>query len=335
MNGLNSIIERIRMTNVWCVRGEYGRFTQYFLDGGYVAIGWFNDQNLSHIKTREELYPLYRVTYPNDTSNVVIGQQVGQIARFLLEIQPGDYVITPDADTEWLHFGKVLDNPSYVFAEGNDGCPYRQRRRVEWAKDRLRRTDFSVPFQNTIRSSLTVFTISQQDEFLSVIGKQNFEKNPKYEQYDSYRVVLEQVLKLDDKEFEILVSHLLTALGFEGSEVTGKTGDGGVDATGELNVANLAKVKVFVQAKRYKLGSKISANTVKHLRSSIPSQGQGAFITTADFQASAAEIALEPGFPRIGLINGRQLVDLLVEHWNDIPSEFQERLGLKPGLVKG
>ena len=91
----------------------------------------------------------------------------------------------------------------------------------------------------------------------------------------------------------------------------------------------------FVQAKRYKLGSKISANTVKHLRSSIPSQGQGAFITTADFQASAAEIALEPGFPRIGLINGRQLVDLLIEHWNDIPSEFQERLGLQPGLVKG
>lgn len=47
---------------------------------------------------------------------------------------------------------------------------------------------------------------------------------------------------MDAQEFEILVGHLLTALGFEGSEVTGKTGDGGVDATGELNVSNLAKV---------------------------------------------------------------------------------------------
>ena len=28
-----------------------------------------------------------------------------------------------------------------------------------------------------------------------------------------------------------------------------------------------------------------------------------------------------------------QLVDLLVAHWSDIPREFQERLGLKPGLV--
>jgi restriction system protein len=142
------------------------------------------------------------------------------------------------------------------------------------------------------------------------------------------------VLQLDDKEFEILVSHLLTALGFEGSEVTGKTGDGGVDATGELNVANLAKVKIFVQAKRYQLKSKVSGNVVRQLRQAIPFGGQGAFITTAEFQESAAAVALEAGFPRIGLINGRQLVDLLVEHWNEIPPDFQNRLGLKPGLVR-
>jgi len=150
---------------------------------------------------------------------------------------------------------------------------------------------------------------------------------------DPSSVVLEQVLQLDDKEFEILISHLLTALGFEGSEVTGKSGDGGVDAVGELNVFNLAKVKVFVQAKRYKLGTKISVKTVRQLRQAIPRDSQGAFITTADFQKKAGEVALESGFPRIGLINGRQLVDLLVEHWDEIPQEFRERLGLRHGLV--
>src|SRR5204863_2603427 len=135
--------------------------------------------------------------------------------------------------------------------------------------------------QNTIRSSLTVFAVSQQDEFLTAIGQATAVPKTAVT-YDPYRLVLEQVLKLDDKEFEILVGHLLTALGFEGSKVTGKTGDGGVDATGELNVANLAKVKVFVQAKRYKLGSKVNTNTVKQLRQAIPFGGQGAFITTAD-----------------------------------------------------
>ncbi len=322
------------MTNVWCVRAEFGTYTKHFVNGGYVAIGWISKRDLSDIKTRDELYPIYKSEYPKDTSNIVIGQQVGQIARFLLEIQTGDYVITPAADTEWLHYGQVSESPSYFYATNSDGCPYLHRRKVEWEPKRLNRSEFSVPFQNTIRSSLTVFAVSQRDEFLAIIGRSDLNPKTVVLKYDPYKVALEQLLELDAQEFEILVGHLLTALGFEGSEVTGGIGDGGVDATGELNVANLAKVKVYVQAKRYKLGAKVPANTVKQLRQSIPSSGQGAFITTADFQAAASDVALESGFPRIGLINGRQLVDLLIEHWEDIPPEFRERLGLKPGLVR-
>lgn len=48
---------------------------------------------------------------------------------------------------------------------------------------------------------------------------------------------------------------------------------------------------------------------------------------------AAFEVAVEPGFPRIGLIDGRKLVDLMVEHWNDIPEDFRDRLGRRPGLV--
>ena len=141
-----------------------------------------------------------------------------------------------------------------------------------------------------------MFAISQLDEFLTAIGKENLVSAPKAPAYDAYEVVLDQILRLDDKEFEVLITHLLTALGFEGSERTGKPGDGGVDATGELSVSNLAKIKIFVQAKRYKLGSKISAAAVKELRQAIPREAQGAFITTADFQRAAHDVALQDGF---------------------------------------
>jgi predicted Mrr-cat superfamily restriction endonuclease len=323
------------MKNVWCVRAENGVFAKQFVDGGYMGIGWLDGNDLSSIRTRDELYPLYKQAHPSDTSNIVIGQQVGQISRFLLEIQAGDYVITPSSDSEQLCYGVVADDPSYFFApQASDACPYAQRRRVKWATTTLSRGVFSVPFQNSIRSSLTVFGVSRRDEFLTAAGEVIPHK-PVQQAYDPYRVVLDQILELDASEFEILVGHLLTALGFEGSEVTGKPGDGGVDATGELNVSGLAKVKVFVQAKRYVTDSKIAASVVRNLRQAIPFGGQGAFITTASFQAAATEVAIEPGFPRIGLINGHQLVDLLVEHWNDIPEEFRDRLGLKPGLVIG
>lgn len=83
----------------------------------------------------------------------------------------GDYVIIPAADTEWLHYGKVEPVPPYIYAAGDDGCPYRHRRRVSWATNCLKRGDFSVPFRHMIRSSLAVFSISQRDEFLTAIGR--------------------------------------------------------------------------------------------------------------------------------------------------------------------
>ena len=320
--------------NLYVVRAEFGRYTDHFISGGYVGIGWLPNFDMTLIKSRDEVYPIYKEHHPADKSKVVIGQQVGQISRFLFEIQPRDYVVTPSSDTDYIYYGTVDEGVSYFYSDLADGCPMAHRRKVNWVKTPVLRSQFSVPFQNSIRSSLTVFQVNHLKNFLETIGKKDL--IPKSElgvEYDYYTTVLNRILELDDTEFEILITHILTAVGFEGSEHHGKVGDGGVDATGELNIANLAKVKVFVQAKRYKLGIKISANIVKALRQRIPFGGQGAFITTCEYQKSAEEIAIEPGFPRIGLTNGKQLVDILAEHWDDIPAEFKEKLNLKVGLV--
>ncbi len=319
---------------VYCVRADFGTYTDHFVNGGYIALGWLPDNDLSKVQSRDELYSLYRNAYPDHISNLVIGQQVGQIARFLLEIKAGDYVITPAQNTEFIYYG-VVENDAYYFASGeNDGCPYLQRRKVKWCDNPIQRSQFSVPFQNTMRSSLTVFYVSHKKNFFTIIDKRDLiPETDVQNEYDYYTSILNQILELDDQEFEILITHILNALGFEGSEHTGKVRDGGVDATGELNVSNMAKIKLFVQAKRYKLGSRIRGNVVKALRANIPAGGQGAFITTAGFDKKAKEIAVENGFPRIGLINGEQLVDILAEHWDDMPDEFKEKLNLKTGLV--
>lgn len=319
--------------NVWVVRAEFGKHADNFRNGGYVALDFGIEEPYPIGEQREAFVEIFKKYNHSVTSNVVIGQQVGQITRFCENIQPGDYVITPSDNNDVLFYGKVLDQPYYFEASPSDACPYRHRRKVKWSKKTASRSTFSVPFQNTIRSSLTVFSVSQSSEFLTEIdadGYQPPEAAPVYNPYDS---VIEQILTLDAQEFEVLVKELLHAVGFEETEVTGKTGDGGVDATGILNVSNLAKVRVYVQAKRYKAGTKINSGVVRQLRMAIPSGGQGAFITTADYQRKAYDVATEVGFPRIGLINGRQLVDLLVEHWKDIPEEFQNKLGLKIGLV--
>lgn len=324
---------------LWCVRANSGTFTQHLVAGGYAGIGWTQlTRDLSKFDSLDELKVAYRVTHPDVKSNLVVGMQSGQIWRFFDDVQAGDFVVTPEVQSRWLRYGRVGPDPSYYFEPApTDGCPYTHRRRVEWSKERLDRTEFSVPFQNALRSMLTVYELAHVDEFLNAVNRRDLIEH-KLEPvggyaYDAYAVVLDRILELDAGEFEILVSHLLTALGFEGSEVVGGPGDGGVDAKGVLQVANLAHIDLYVQAKRYAKGKAVSSNDIRKLRSMIPHGSQGAFITTGSFRKDAPGIAAEPGFVPIGLVNGRQLVDLLVEHWNAIPPELQQQLGLRPGLV--
>ncbi len=119
------------MPEVYVVRAEFGRYTEDFLKGGYAAIGWMHDVDLSGIKNLDELRPIYREQHPEDTSNLVVGQQVGQIARFLLQIKTGDCVITPSANTEIIHYGTVAPD-SYYYFTGKDTCPYPHRRKIKW-----------------------------------------------------------------------------------------------------------------------------------------------------------------------------------------------------------
>ena len=111
------------MTRVWCVRADGGRYTEDFLRGRYIGIGWDRLPDLRNIQLKDELYNLFQTAYPDQVSPIVIGNNVGQVGRFLLDIQADDYVITPSADTEWLHSCRVEADPSYFYSDRDDGCP--------------------------------------------------------------------------------------------------------------------------------------------------------------------------------------------------------------------
>jgi restriction system protein len=145
------------------------------------------------------------------------------------------------------------------------------------------------------------------DELLRAVGKKPPRPEPvEHVEKDISTLVLERLLALDPDESEILVTELLTALGFE-AEKTGKTGDGGVDVQGTLTVYNFATVDLNVQVKRYKLGSIINNKTIKDFRASVPDKVQAAFVTTSKYTKKARQEAEKEGFKRIGLIDGDQL----------------------------
>lgn len=318
------------MPNVFCVRADSGQYTEHFIRGGYAGIGWFHEVDLSQFRSRDELLALYPEKHPWDTSRIAIGVNVGQIARFRFEIQTGDIVLTPFVDSRQLAWGVVRGDYRFVGPKPKDGCRFGHRRAVDWQKEALRRHTLSIPLQASLKATLTVFRVHPDPVLAHFVGLKDFAKPEPSN--DPQEAVLARVLELHPTEFELLVKELLASLGFDAEHV-GKVGDDGVDATGLLDVYNLAKIQLFVQAKRYKRGSRIPGKTVQSLRQKIPHHAQGAFITTADFQKDAFDVAEEPGFPRIGLMNGTQLVELLTEQWDKLPEEIREKLGLRKGLL--
>ena len=151
--------------HVWVVRANGGKYTDHFVSGGYAAVEWESIE-LSAVNSLDDLRRRYREAYPDDNATQV-GVNVGQLAAFHLRMREGDYVITPTGDTEWLLYGRVTG--ATILASADDGCPYRNRRPVDWAATPVRRHGLSESLQNTLGSSRTVFAIGQREEFLAAI----------------------------------------------------------------------------------------------------------------------------------------------------------------------
>ena len=163
------------MERIFCVRAEFGKFTDHFVKGGYVAIGWFSEQDLSEVGDREELEDIHSSVSPNEAKNVLERQHLDQIARFLFEVKGGDFVVTPSLNTEHIYFGVVQPEPNYYHDETSDTCPYMHRKRVIWCSSPVPTKHFSAAFQNSLHSSLSVFPINQQQSFLETIENVSFE----------------------------------------------------------------------------------------------------------------------------------------------------------------
>lgn len=133
------------------------------------------------------------------------------------------------------------------------------------------------------------------------------------QQNDSARAeLLIQVRRMPPTAFEQLVAHLLTNLGFLDVDVTRRSGDGGVDIRGRLLVGGVISTQMAVQVKRW--AQNVQAPIVQAMRGSLGSHEQGLIVTTSDFGPGAKAEASRPNAVPISLMNGEQLVMLLVEH---------------------
>jgi restriction system protein len=139
----------------------------------------------------------------------------------------------------------------------------------------------------------------------------------------NYRDKLLTILQnLPPDGFERICQRLLRESGFKKVIVTGKSGDGGIDGEGILEINPLMSFKVLFQSKRYQ-GS-VSSSQVRDFRGAMTGRAdKGIIMTTGRFTQDAKKEAIREGAPPIELVDGEGIIDLFETN----------QLGLKPKMT--
>jgi restriction system protein len=122
--------------------------------------------------------------------------------------------------------------------------------------------------------------------------------------------VISVLRELSPSGFERFCKRLLRESGFVEVEVTGKSGDGGIDGVGVLRINELVSFRVLFQCKRYQ--GAVGSKEIRDFRGSMTGRtDKGIFITTGSFTSASEQEANRDGAPPIELVDADRLVTLM------------------------
>jgi restriction system protein len=185
---------------------------------------------------------------------------------------------------------------------------------------------------DSIDPKAVVSQVRQNDELSQRDSKDDFERVVDSEKPDEVLVWRERLHKLLIDEmspdaFERLTQRMLRESGFIHVEVTGRTGDGGIDGKGIARINGLMSFHIAFQCKKYK-GS-VGAPEIRDFRgATVGRADRGLFITTGSFTKAAIEEANRDGVAPIDLIDGEQLADKLKELSLGVKTELVEKVSV-------
>lgn len=152
--------------------------------------------------------------------------------------------------------------------------------------------------------------------------------NPPYATPDNNwsELVLNYLIEtLTPSAFERLIQRILRESGFSQVEVTGKSGDGGIDGRGLAKINGILSFQIVFQCKRYR-GS-VGSSEIRNFRGAMQGRAdKGLFITTGYFTRDAIKEASRDGAINIDLIDGEKLAEKLKELHLGVTIERFERI---------
>jgi restriction system protein len=137
--------------------------------------------------------------------------------------------------------------------------------------------------------------------------------------------LIELLFAISPTAFERLIQRVLRESGFSQVEVTGKTGDGGIDGKGIFKIAGLISFNVLFQCKKWQ--KPVTASDIRDFRGALQGRAdKGLFATTGSFTRDAIKEASRDGATPIDLLDGEALTKKIKELKLGISIEHVEKI---------
>jgi restriction system protein len=318
---------------IWGIHaGRTGDANTLFLKKNCIAIGWSEMGDLAQYKdSREAFKSGFTKAYPGRKPGA-IRTGSGQPYRFVNEVKAGDFVLYPSKIDKQVHIGCVTGSYQYN-PSLEPGYP--NQRSVDWLKV-MPRTAFTQGALYEIGSAMSFFQVKNYaDEFIAALeGKPTPLPVTEDETLALVAEDIEQttqdfILKRLAQEFKghplsHLVAHLLERMGYR-TRVSPEGPDSGVDIIAHKDELGFEPpiIKVQVKGTEGSVGDPI----VSALYGKVGTGEFGLLVTLGTFTNQA--ISFARGKSNLRLIDGEQLVSLILEHYEGFDSRYKGLLPLR------
>lgn len=143
--------------------------------------------------------------------------------------------------------------------------------------------------------------------------------------------MIKYLSELDPFDFEVLISLLLTKMGYQDVEVTTRGNDNGIDVIAKIEIGT-SMMKEIIQVKRWK--KNVQRPTLDQLRGVLSTSNaiKGSIITTSDFSSGCYENAKSDH--SVNLINGEKLINFLLKYEVGFTEQVIKRHLFTPENIK-
>jgi restriction system protein len=315
--------------------GQTGDADTLFLKQNMIALGWDGIGDLSSLPDREAFKAQVAKVYPHDKP-AAVRNNAGQLFRFVQEMQIDDFVIYPSKRDKQIHIGKVVGQ--YIYQTDNtSGYPH--RRPVQWLKA-IPRTQFSQGALYEIGAAMSFFQVKNYaEEFRTAIEGKTVA--PPTDTDETVAFVAEEIeqtthdfllktlaQKLKGHPFAEFVAHLLGTMRYR-TRVSPEGPDGGIDIIAHKDELGFEPPIIKVQVKSSE--SSIGNSIVAALYGNVATGEFGLLVTLGTYTSQARNF--ERGKSNLRLIDGEELVDLILAHYELFDPRYKGLLPLKKVYV--